>query len=148
MASSNASDIKPPKSFLLSLPPELRNYISHLIVVEDQPVFTTHVGEPDGQTRARISEPGIARTCQQLRSETLPIFYGMNRFEGSASLRPYNWLALLGTDRARVVRQYRCSAWSWAGARAVLRDLHQTALSSLGVGSMMEVARIWVEIRG
>ena len=62
---------KPTRCYLLKLPAEIRNYIIEIVLTSQYPGILVDVNEG-------IDEPGIARTCRQLRTETLSIFYSQN----------------------------------------------------------------------
>lgn len=64
------------KCRLLSLPAELRNRIYEMVVVHQQPITMSH------RRRHRLTRtpPAITRTCQQIKNESLPIFYEWNTF--------------------------------------------------------------------
>lgn len=69
-------------SGLLSLPPEIRNIIFEMILAKNQPIRMScdeTIGRP-------TSWPDIADTWQQLRAETLPVFFGRNSFAYDAIL--------------------------------------------------------------
>ncbi|KAK3674441.1 hypothetical protein LTR78_005527 [Recurvomyces mirabilis] len=84
-----------PPLTLLTLPPELRNRIWKICVV-DQPDKKRQHGHGIQITKARnvhlvtgvtpsalercVKQPAISRVCRQSRVETLPIFYGLNTF--------------------------------------------------------------------
>ncbi|KAF2772858.1 hypothetical protein EJ03DRAFT_371765 [Teratosphaeria nubilosa] len=74
------------KSFL-DLPPELRNHIYVLAMVEDVPTradiykHTVWVGdEAISQVRCIPSSPQLAYVSKQLREESLAVFFGLNTF--------------------------------------------------------------------
>lgn len=58
---------------LLTLPPEIRNMIWELLVLEDKDVILDDI--PFGQRHAR---PAILKVCHQIDSEASPIFWGRN----------------------------------------------------------------------
>lgn len=58
---------------LLRLPPELRNWIYELVVVEKDAIRIEN-------TSVRALPPGLTHTCRQLRVEASPIHYGQNIF--------------------------------------------------------------------
>ncbi|KAK8209167.1 hypothetical protein M8818_003862 [Zalaria obscura] len=60
----------------LDLPPEVRNRISKSVLVQDH-IISPQVRR-DGTKRLQI--PALCQINKQLRAETLPIFYGANRF--------------------------------------------------------------------
>ncbi|KAK4959801.1 hypothetical protein LTR10_002689 [Elasticomyces elasticus] len=69
---------------LLGLPPELRNRIWELAVVDDLPIQAHQMTTPgiwaQRSERTLPQQPAITQVDHQNRSETLPIFYGQNVF--------------------------------------------------------------------
>lgn len=61
---------------LLSLPPELRNYIYDLSIPSNK-TFVVGPWRPS----TRQMQPPLTRCCKQIRSEVLPMFVARNRFE-------------------------------------------------------------------
>ncbi|KAK5741907.1 hypothetical protein LTR17_003655 [Elasticomyces elasticus] len=61
---------------LLRLPPELRNLIYELVLIKDEPISVR-------DWKLCCVGPALIRTSRLVRSETMPIFYGANKFEGS-----------------------------------------------------------------
>ncbi|KAK4963080.1 hypothetical protein LTR10_000708 [Elasticomyces elasticus] len=61
---------------LLRLPPELRNLIYELVLIKDEPISVR-------DWKLCCVGPALIRTSHLVRSETMPIFYGANKFEGS-----------------------------------------------------------------
>jgi hypothetical protein len=62
-----------------ALPPELRNNIYQLVVVQDEPV------------RLRcFRPPAITRVCRRLRAEALPVFFDVNTFAAEV-IAPVRW---------------------------------------------------------
>lgn len=62
------------------LPAELRNRIYHLALVEDEPIEVTDNFGLILKPYAPSHQPALTRTSRQIRSETLPIYYGENAF--------------------------------------------------------------------
>jgi hypothetical protein len=73
------------KLSLLTLPPEIRNHIFTLAVVDITSLIAT-IHNRNLRTHAYPGPPSLARSCRQLRKETLPIFYGANTFFSVASI--------------------------------------------------------------
>ena len=61
---------------IMSLPPELRNHVYELALVERTFIFAV----PRTKTSASRNPRGLLRTSKAIRSETLPIYYGRNGF--------------------------------------------------------------------
>ncbi|TKA75986.1 hypothetical protein B0A55_03254 [Friedmanniomyces simplex] len=77
---NSAADSAQEKCRFLTLPPELRNHIYELALVDTNPIsipwmYMLRSKEP--------SEPSLLRTCHRIRDEALPIFYSSNTFETS-----------------------------------------------------------------
>jgi len=66
------------KKHILNLPPELRNAIYEFTVIEPHQVPITS------------RQPGLTRTCRQVRSESLPMYLQRNAFKASAR----NWTGI------------------------------------------------------
>ena len=86
---------------LLGLPPEIRNYIFTLLLVENEPL-TANVCFINMQSgyRSRPGPPPLARVSRQLRHEAISIFYGHNIFSfipprgyvcGHQDASPFKW---------------------------------------------------------
>ena len=60
--------------YLLSLPPEIRDHIYALAIVEEKPI-------PLGNDYPFIYEPALLATNRQIREEATPVFYGENVFK-------------------------------------------------------------------
>lgn len=114
---TNAGTAEP---LLLKLPPELRNYIYELALVEP---YTMDLEAEDvaGRIAEVVLQPDLTRTCKQIRQEALPIFYGRNTFEiyvcsdwPGEHAEPFlvlpRWLHLIGAaNRQTVQRVVVCS---------------------------------------
>ncbi|KAM3418922.1 hypothetical protein BST61_g4880 [Cercospora zeina] len=65
---------------LLDLPPELWIRVCELAVIRPKSIVLGR--ESDFADMAKIvRQPNITRACRLLRSEALPVFYGLNEFE-------------------------------------------------------------------
>ncbi|KAK4575259.1 hypothetical protein LTR86_001111 [Recurvomyces mirabilis] len=58
-------------SHLLKLPPEIRNYIYHLTLVQAEDIPVTSTG---------YERPAILSTCRTIRKEAFKLYYSGNRF--------------------------------------------------------------------
>ncbi|KAK5126497.1 hypothetical protein LTR08_004762 [Meristemomyces frigidus] len=74
-----------------NLSPELRNYVYELVVKE---ASTIDVTSPE---QIAVGQPALTRTCRQIRSESLPLYYGINHF----LLDKYCYNANYGSHRTR-----------------------------------------------
>jgi hypothetical protein len=59
-------------SRLLTIPPEMRNYICKYAVVEAEPIVV--------DAKRGFKEPGLLLACKHLRKEAGPVFYHVNKF--------------------------------------------------------------------
>lgn len=109
-------------SFLARLPAELREEIYELVLCRHQPHSILLSSRPPTipAQRAASTPLSLAQTCRQIRIESLPIFFGGNRFEFrtdriSTHERPYgagalwlpsleNWLYTIGDTNRRRLR--------------------------------------------
>lgn len=104
------------QSPLSILPPELRNRIYDLTLVENDNI-TTNV-TPMYDTPSRLwKPPPILQSCRQLRAEALPVYYGSNTFvvEQNSWLEPHileSFLGTIGLEARRESETYFPSAWS------------------------------------
>ncbi|KAK5714263.1 hypothetical protein LTR17_017269 [Elasticomyces elasticus] len=73
---------------LLDLAAELRNQIFALAVVEPEPQHLFRLESAADGLKASFQQPALARVNRQIRSETLPIFYGQNVFRLDEDLPP------------------------------------------------------------
>lgn len=103
---STANDQVSQPCHLLALSPELRNQIYYLALVEPTPL---HLNNPsptekpggDRHYSPTAVQPSLLRTCRQIRSESLPVFYGNNAFQiyGGYLLIARWWKALSERDQ-------------------------------------------------
>ncbi|KAK4902307.1 hypothetical protein LTR27_001211 [Elasticomyces elasticus] len=89
------------KCHLLALPPELLNRIWSLVLATD-------LFRPSSDS----GPPSILQTNQQIRGETLPMYYGETTFEletGESFCFKYNcnWLRSIGDQAAKQIRHVR-----------------------------------------
>ncbi|KAK4494755.1 hypothetical protein PRZ48_014111 [Zasmidium cellare] len=101
-------------SRLLTLPPELRNKIYTLVLVQGAPIqISERSTKPSLAARGatahytRLLEPPFLLTCRQIRHEALPIFYGENVFFTAIKDALPPWLLAIGPEKARMVRHIR-----------------------------------------
>jgi hypothetical protein len=91
---------------LLSLPPELRNRIYEMVLVQSQTVMVAPAG---------ISEPALLSTAKQVRNEAIQIYYGQNIFHITIdNLNPYP-LVRWKERRKALKRNCRLKMkWGWS----------------------------------
>lgn len=78
---------------LLLLPPELRNRIYELVLIDQDDRIQALFGDDydSKETAADLSQPALTRVSRAVRKDTLPIFYGQHTF--------YLWLDHSGAKR-------------------------------------------------
>ena len=98
-------------SMLLKLPPEIRNRINEFALVSADTMCITRQPLKGGKRRTKpqdlIAEPGLLRTCTQLRSEATPIYYGANAFGSYGREQYHTWLAMLGPNKRSMLKHVR-----------------------------------------
>lgn len=101
------TQLPPPRCALLGLPAELRDRIYKMALFEPSGIDTLsrwcHFnGKP---SCSRAGEPGLVRSCRQIRNEALHLFYILNNFctqpEYSPSLP--TWLKGLSEHKLRLI---------------------------------------------
>jgi hypothetical protein len=90
------------KLSFLSLPPELRNQIYTLTLLSATPITL-----PYAYQNQSFREPALLATCQVIRAEATPIFYGGNVFEAPSPAAAYSWLAKLEKGKVALLREFR-----------------------------------------
>lgn len=80
----------------LSLPPELRNQKYELVLVERKTI--TYPLDCDDNKGIQMHVSGLLSTNKQVRSETLPIYYGRNSFLSYGRNELYAFLRYLGPE--------------------------------------------------
>lgn len=116
-------------SSLLELPPELRNYIYELVLVE--PSTIKLVTLRDAWDISKVRRPTMAGICKQIRQEALPIYYERNTFElyigalspGMSGPNSFiflrKWLGMIGAANIKLVKRVIVSSASWLDERAI-----------------------------
>lgn len=141
------------QSKLLSLRPEIRNEIYHLVLVK-----TWYFCISDRKFKSRRSnvpgdskEPGFLRVRRQIRKEASPVYYGMNVFYSTFVKWPgmNRWLDKCGTERLRLLRNVRHDpdfSYGSGSAKKILDEMAVTC-KQLGLGNPIEGVRITVRVR-
>ena len=63
----------------LELPPELRNHMYQLVVIDDDRInMRVRFWNADGSPNVQLRQPSLAATCRQIRAEALSMFYSCN----------------------------------------------------------------------
>ncbi|KAK5009942.1 hypothetical protein BJ546DRAFT_1129308 [Cryomyces antarcticus] len=99
--SSRAAVAKKARFSFLKLPPELRNRIYKLVLIRRWPIIAD-------VWFMVVHPPALTQVCQQLRRETLPIFYGANKFIGDVigdQTSLLLWFRGIGHENCRLIRQ-------------------------------------------
>ena len=90
---------------LLRLPPELRNRIYSLAIIEQDPIkIPLTIIEPSGPS---VSEPALLAVNREVRAETLAIFWGANTFISGSMWMAYHFLNRLSSDKVSRLRNIR-----------------------------------------
>lgn len=102
---------------LLDLPEELRDEIFSHILLKPQNTITMLSNSHCFRSEVSAAQPTISQVCKQLRMETLPVFYGSNRFlaelgEAEDLETARNWLATIGDSNVRYLRHLVLSGWT------------------------------------
>ena len=134
---------------LARLPPELRNTIYEMVVLEEDPIDI----EAD-QTTLAFPIPGLLRTCSQLCAEASSIFYGRNIFVVSNPEFSYvnetecilhEWLRMLGGTNRALLREVRLhSDYHPVHPNRVSSRIAQIRQRLAEKKLEIEKARIWV----
>ena len=120
---------------LLKLPAEIRNLIYGLVLVQDEAINLHKVLKRQERPcdlisawrhtvkgiyhnlQAMVKQPPLTKTCQQIRNEALPIFYGANTFATciindrggrqyvDASRWSTRWLTMVGKHNRKLLKQ-------------------------------------------
>ena len=114
-----AGATEPKQCPILTLPPELRNRIYELVLIENTRIDTyTWNQRPTkehlrGNSRVDFleyrSEPALVQTCTTIREEGLPVFYGSNIFESILNKQTVwqYWLSNLRPEKSKMIRHLR-----------------------------------------
>lgn len=88
--------LKPLRSRLLELPPELREAIYEYIALAENPLVTFRLDSYQQDTYQQATQPALTRVSVQVRRESLPIYYSCNEFilhaEGTKAADARRWL--------------------------------------------------------
>lgn len=104
----------------MSLPPELRNRIYNLVLVQNGTI-SVHLPKPDiSRLEKVVKQPALLKVCKTVREEALPVFYGANRFtvnhlfyrEVPRELEVVErWLGAIGPEKRAMLRQFDAYLW-------------------------------------
>lgn len=98
----------------MSLPPELRNRVYDLAIVELLPVpINEHLQAvynmtPSGNLMLwTFNDPRLLNTCQQIYNEAAPVYYGRNTFTSTWSPRGtvLIWLRTIGKEKIAMLKR-------------------------------------------
>lgn len=102
---------------LLDLPKELRDAIFSHILLKPQNTITMLSNSHCFRSEVSAAQPTISQVSRQLRAETLPVFYGSNRFLAELGDpedldTAKNWLGAIGDQNVRFLRHLVLSGWT------------------------------------
>lgn len=120
-------------SGLFSIPPELRNAIYELLIVEQDDALRVVAKRNHEYAGLKPSPPPLCQVCHEIRNETLPIFYGVNVFSmtllcHSNVAMAKGWLRETGNVKLSMVRHLRLRSYPFI-----------PKWSSTGIGSTISV---------
>ncbi|KAK5006688.1 hypothetical protein LTR39_005595, partial [Cryomyces antarcticus] len=95
----------------LKLPGELRNQIYRFALVHHRVISVISKWE-------ELAQPPLTRVCRQIRNESLPVFYGGNRFRLYRDRCPEYvficWLRMIGNNNCALLRQLFFTEFCWS----------------------------------
>ena len=99
-----------PKTFpFVRLTPELRNRLYEMILVKPEVIDFTDSGDHT-ELRTAVQHPALTRTCRQIRTESLAIFYELNTFLTDSQYcfcGTQSWIQVIGPqNRSRLKQLY------------------------------------------
>ncbi|TKA75036.1 hypothetical protein B0A49_02183 [Cryomyces minteri] len=105
----------------LKLPGELRNQVYRLALV-----YRLRISVMPGSEE--LAQPPLTHVCRQIRSESLPFFYGGNHFQVFIYIVPestfVSWLGMIGDNNRALIRRLLFFESCWkSDAQAPLRKL-------------------------
>ncbi|KAK3621108.1 hypothetical protein LTR56_019941 [Elasticomyces elasticus] len=126
---SHDADDQPPcsqsQAGLLTIPPELRNRIYQLALIERHSGRSTTASRPSSSPfkavpisvpRSRPGEPPLLRTCKLVRNEALAIYFGCNIFEFNYVYHVQPWIKFMGKTKAGMLRMVLVKdSYPWSG---------------------------------
>ena len=83
-------------SGFFTLSPELRNFIYEMLIIQHDEAMRVIAKRNDINAGIPPSPPALTQVCHYIRSETLPIFYGVNMFN----------LTILSENNLRMAKQW------------------------------------------
>lgn len=106
-----------PTKGLLDLPRELRDQIYEYLVFKPKNTITMLPNYGSFQSVVSAAQPAICGVNKQIRSETLPIFYGSNLFlaeisESTDLAIAKNWLSAIEGDNICHLRRLALCGWT------------------------------------
>lgn len=159
--SSNAPRVEPQslpnnRCRLLELPNEILNSIYQLVLVRHDVLWVDPEGKPidkiwdNGATDQRRlhylpSEPALTRTCQRIRQETLPIFYGSNTFcDTPADLCCVKFFIYLTPAKRKMLRSVRIAHWGYYASKVLHVDGGPPGTCHTSVRIRLALMRQWL----
>ena len=106
-----------PGGLLFKLPPELRNVIYELVVTRKGKMAI--VNQIISNIRSPV-QPDLTRTCSKIRTEALPIFYGINTFivffsSALMATPSRQWLRVIGKSNRDCMKEVLVPSRDWTG---------------------------------
>lgn len=102
---------------LLDLPKELRDEIFSHLLLKPRNTITMLSNSHCFRSEVSAAQPALSQVSKQLRAETLPVFYGSNRFlaelgDAEDLETAKNWLVAIGDGNVRFLRHLVLSGWT------------------------------------
>ncbi|KAK5127429.1 hypothetical protein LTR85_006768 [Meristemomyces frigidus] len=108
------------KPTLCELPPELRNRINEMVLIQEEPFLIT-----DDVITA--TQPPVSLVCKLLREEALSIFYSSNQFIVIISQQDISavqgWLRAIGSKNARHIRKLEVRFYAASSSARSVRTI-------------------------
>ncbi|KAK3723651.1 hypothetical protein LTR37_001532 [Vermiconidia calcicola] len=145
---------------LLSLPPELRNYIyEHALPPSDEEYLINYYPR-DSKRHEVILEPALLLVCKSIRAEALSVCYGIQRlrFPGKREYdRLPQWFLQMGPERIKHIRRLEIVlprsttqfSWTFSVTNNVFFATARTGSSPRATDSKAEYTfdRVWKIVR-
>jgi hypothetical protein len=101
-----------PRSRLLDLPTELREYIFSLVVTSEKPIIAAELDKYQAESYEQASQPSITKVSRQIRREALPLYFERNEIimytDGDKYRGAQNWLQ---DNQSHLSKLWRLALW-------------------------------------
>jgi hypothetical protein len=101
-----------PRSRLLDLPTELREYIFSLVVTSEKPIIAAELDKYQAESYEQASQPSITKVSRQIRREALPLYFERNEIimytDGDKYRGAQNWLQ---DNQSHLSKLWRLAFW-------------------------------------